>query len=283
MSRLPSRLARSVALAFVLPGALALAQDPPEPPAPPDPSPSASASSSAAPTPPEPPQKTSPATSEAVPRRQPLSSPPYLAPQWGVGGRFSPRYIWVRDAGFDPYASNDLLIGVHLEGMLRVWNDGPLSAWILAGWSTGGTGSPGTARQLTSSLTFHDLQIGVEGRYALNRRLSLLARVAPGAHFFRTSLTSGDLPYDLVSTSWTWSADASAGAAVMIGAVGNDDWPSARMWVSSDLGYTMTGKVENKLRADLDDEEEQRRVGVTRLPSLSASGVLFRLSFAVTF
>jgi hypothetical protein len=200
-----------------------------------------------------------------------------------VGGRFSPRYVWVRDAGFDPYASNDLLIGVHLEGMLRVWNDGPLSAWVLAGWSTGGTGSPGTARQLSSSLSFHDLQIGVEGRYALNRRLSLLARAAPGARYFRTSLASGDLPYDLVSTSWTWSADASAGAAVMIGAVGNDDWPSARMWVSSDLGYTMTGKVENKLRADLDDEEEQRRVGVTRLPSLSASGVLFRLSFAVTF
>jgi hypothetical protein len=200
-----------------------------------------------------------------------------------VGGRFSPRYVWVRDAGFDPYASNDLLIGFHLEGMLRVWNDGPLSAWVLAGWSTGGTGSPGTARQLSSSLSFHDLQIGVEGRYALNRRLSLLARAAPGAHYVRTSLTSGDLPYSLVSTSWTWSAEATAGAAVMIGAVGNDDWPSARLWVSSDLGYTMTGKVENKLRADLDDEEEQKRIGVTRLPSLSTSGVLFRLSFAVTF
>ncbi|MDW8249466.1 MAG: hypothetical protein RMJ98_09215 [Myxococcales bacterium] len=284
MTRLSPLLPWVVALALVLLGALAFAQDPPGPPAMPEPaaSTSSAALSTSAPLELEPPRAAPPppTVERPTPRSPP---PPYLAPQWGVGGRISPRYVWVRDAGFDPYAINDLLIGVHVEGMLRVWNDGPLSAWILAGWSTGGAGSSGTARQLSSSMSFHNLQIGVDGRYTLNRRISLLARAAPGAHRFRTSLASGGLPYSLASTSWTWSAEATAGAAVMIGAVGNDDWPSARMWVSADLGYAMTGKVDNKLRADLEAKEEQKRVGTTTLPSLPPSGVLFWICFSVTF
>lgn len=315
MSRPLPRVLALIALALPFRGATALAQTPPDPAAPAasgapgapaaiPPSPAAPPST-ASPPPAAPPGATVPSgeptagispgaaplevarSGRRVPepsaRKQTLPPRPHLAPQWGIGGRFSPRYVWVNSKGYDPFSKNDLLYGVHLEGMLRVWHEGPLSAWALVGWSTGGGGSPTKARDLSSSLLFHDLQVGIEGRYALNRRFSLQARLAPGAHYFRTRLTSTDLPYDLVAKNWTWSLDATAGAAVMIGAVGDDDWPSARFWFSAEGGYTMTGSVENRLRAAVDDEDEQRRHGVTTLPSLSASGALLRVSFGVTF
>lgn len=208
---------------------------------------------------------------------------PYLAPQWGAGVRLGPRYVWARNAGLDPFAKNDLVIGFQLEGMVRIWHKGPLSAWFLGGWSTGGMASNAMAREMNSSLLFHDLQVGLEGHYARWNRVTLQARIAPGAHYIRTRLTSTDLPYDLVAKNWTWSLDASAGASLLLGAVGDDEWPSARLWLSAEGGYTMTGKVGNKLEADIDDEEERARHGVTTLPSFNLSGVMFRATFGVTF
>ncbi|MCU0653890.1 MAG: hypothetical protein MUF64_00915 [Polyangiaceae bacterium] len=266
MRPLPSPLVALLALS----SRAAFAQPPPPPPVEAPSSPSAEAT---APTPAPPP----PTSRLGTPR------PPYRAPQWGVGARVGPRYVWARSPGLDPVASGDLLIGAHFEGLIRVWKDGPLSAWVVGGWLVGGAGTSSQTRGLSSSFSYQGLQVGAEARYELRRWLQLHGRLAPGLHTFRVALSSPELPYTLSDRSWTWSGDATAGASVLLGSIGNDEWPTARLWVAAEGGYTVTGAVDHALKVETDDEEEQRRIGSTRLPSLSGSGALLRVTFGLTF
>lgn len=223
---------------------------------------------------PQPARYTPAPAAEEEPRRR--------APQWGVGFRIGPHYRWVRDGGLDAFAKDDLLLGFFSEAQLRVVHQGPLSLWALGGWNTGGASGNAPARGLPASLTFHDLHLGLEGRWQVWRRIGLLARVAPGAHYVRAKVTPTSLGHALVSSAWSWSLDATAGASVLLGSIGDDDWPSARFWLTGEVGYGFTGAAPIELRADV-DEDERARYGTTILPSLNSSGTLMRFGVGMTF
>ncbi len=297
-------LSFSLVALIALAAPLALAQQAPAPPAPASPSGSAAASSPVAAaasgsspaaavasgSSPEVAASGPASTAASGSARKPLAPLPvvehsqtsrsYRAPQWGLGFLMGPRYSWLRGKGFDPYNSNDLQLGVDVEAQLRVVNAGAFSVWALAGWSTGGVSE--STRGLPTSLTFHDLHLGVVGYVRPWNRLGFYARAAPGAHYFKAKLAPLSLPHALIGSEWTWGLEASAGASLLLGAAGNDAWPSARFWLNGDLGYAATGSVAMKVKADVPDDEAAR-YGSTSLPALSGSGVLLRFAFGVTF
>lgn len=286
-----------IALALALFAPLAAAAPPQETPTPPS-------SSAAAPTETTPPIPPSSASTEVVPsepiafdgaapspnvrptQAAPAStfkiSPPYLAPQWGVGARLGPRYLWANDAGLDPFTTDHFLIGFHLEGLVRVWQEKPFSVWVTGAWQPGGVTSPTTARGISTSLNYHNFQVGIEGQYMLWRFLALQAQLAPGVRYISAKLTPSDLPYALVSDRWTWGLDTLLGASLLLGSMGNREWPIARFWLSATGGYALSGKVKNKLESDTTDKEERTRYGTTTLPSFNLSGAQMQISFGIT-
>lgn len=240
------------------------------------------------PPPPEPPPAAPP---PAAPERRPLPPPPppfvsseaapARAKQWGLGFQMGVRTTWADSPGLHPFSSSDVtpLPGFFLGSSLRVWRSGPASAWALAGWTTGGTQA--MTRGVPASFNYHLLQAGIEGHYALLPFLDALVRVAPSAVNLRGKFSPYSGSHESAATPWTWGLDATAGAALMLGAVGDSAWPSARFWLQGELGYAYTAPAPMSLEARVDDEEKPRH-GSVNLPDLSLSGVLLRISVGLT-
>lgn len=222
-----------------------------------------------------------PALADAPPPRADLAerAAPRRYVQRNVEVAAGVRTVVVRGQGYDPYASNDVLPALSLGVRAMVLKARPLSLSLLGGYEVGAEAE--TARGLDTHLVAHRILLGAEGRLDLGQRLALFARATPGVLHTRGSITDPGVP-ELVSRNWTWSLDATGGLALLVGRVGDPEWPAVRFWLTAEMGYAFAGEVAMTYTPDAPDDDP-RRYGSVDLPPLRLSGMVNRFTFAVSF
>ncbi len=188
------------------------------------------------------------------------------------------RMTIVKDSGFDPYATNDVLPGLSASAGLLPFDSGRMSFGFGAEYTFGGHSA--LARGANASLTVHHVSLGLVGRYAVGERFALGARVAPGLDYLIAGLKddSSDRPLD--GDAFTWVVDATLGLSLTIakpdanGAMG--------VYFVADAGYIFAGKADMVLTPEA-DEEEPRNFGSTTLPRLRPGGFTNRFALSVSF
>jgi hypothetical protein len=86
----------------------------------------------------------------------------------------------------------------------------------------------------------------------------------------------------LVTGSWSWALDTTAGAAFMFSSLGPREAPTSRFWFTGELGYGFAGRSDMIYKSAPQDEDP-RVYGAIMLPALRPSGALARGSVAVSF
>ena len=193
---------------------------------------------------------------------------------------FGVRSMIVPSAGLDPFSANDAFSQVSFAAGPTLARIGAVSFAALAEWNFGKLDE--TARGETSSLAIHRLGVGLESRLQLARRLALFARVSPAAVHLRGSIVVPDLERPLVSRSWSWSLDTTAGVAFMFANTGPRAAPTSRFWFTGELGYGFAGESAMSYKP-LADDEDPRTYGAITLPALRPAGALARFAVAVSF
>jgi hypothetical protein len=107
---------------------------------------------------------------------------------------------------------------------------------VTAEWNLGSSNA--LARGDETSLTLYRFAAGLEGRYEPISRLYLFVKLVPAAIHARADIEDPALGATLKSRSWTWSLDATGGAAFRLGSSGKDNDPSASFWLMCDMGYS---------------------------------------------
>jgi hypothetical protein len=184
----------------------------------------------------------------------------------------------VRDAGYDPFSTNDWLGQLTLSGSRVLVTRGRFALAVGAAWDYGHASA--TARGAASDLTVHRLTVPLTVRYSLARWLYLYATVAPGAAHEDARLADPSAPAPLVHSAWLASADASAGAAYSFLETGPVSW-----WLRAELGYGLTAPMSLAMSPDLpsSDPRTPTQLGTTGLGSLALSGSFGRVALAVAF
>jgi hypothetical protein len=219
------------------------------------------------------------ATAMPVMPPPPPAEPPPPAPQWNVGLEASFRWSIVRSAGLDPFSENDILTHRGLALSARVLRLGKLSLGAAAGWELGEPDAK--TRGSEASLTLHRLWLGADGSYPVTTWFHPFVRLAPDVFHVRASIDDPAASAPLVRRAWLFGGELTAGARLFAFAIGNQQAPSARIWIALEGGYAMTSSTKMKLHPDL-EEDDPRQFGDLALPELSLSGPLWRLSLGFT-
>jgi hypothetical protein len=190
------------------------------------------------------------------------------------------RSMIVPSAGLDPFSTSDGFSQLSLAAGPTLLRIGAVSFAALAEWNFGKLN--GTARGETSSLVIHRLGVGLESRLQLARRLALFAKIAPAAVHLRGSIEDSSLDRPLVSRTWSWSLDTTAGVAFMFANTGPRARPTSRFWFTGELGYGFAGESAMSYEPAADDEDP-RTYGAITLPALRPAGALARFAVAVSF
>jgi hypothetical protein len=193
---------------------------------------------------------------------------------------FGFRSLFIPSAGLDPFSSNNALTQVSLAAGPTLLRRGAVSFAALAEWDFGRLQD--RARGETSELAIHRLGVGLESRLQLARRLALFAKVAPAAVHLSGSIVDPGVDRPLVSRSWSWALDTTAGAAFMFASTGPRAAPTSRWWFTGEGGYGFAGEAAMTFKPDADEEDPRTYGGIT-LPALRPSGVLIRFAAAVSF
>lgn len=122
------------------------------------------------------------------------------------------RGVVLPNRGFDPYAANNVLGQLSLAAGPTFARAGDVSFSALGQWDVGT--ATATTRGDQASLTMHHLAVALEARWQVVRRLGLFAKIAPGAVHLRGSFTDPVFERPLVSRSWAFEFDATAGLAL---------------------------------------------------------------------
>lgn len=190
------------------------------------------------------------------------------------------RSMLIPSAGLDPFSLNNALTQISLVAGPTLLRRGPVSIAALAEWNFGHV--EGKARGADAQLVIHRLGVGLESRYQVARRLAFFAKVAPAAVHLGGSLTDPGFASPLVTGSWSWALDTTAGVAVMFANTGPRQAPTSRFWFTGELGYGFAGSSEMTFKPEA-DAEDPRNYGSIMLPALRPSGALARLAVAVSF
>lgn len=184
---------------------------------------------------PAPPGELTPSSDVAAPRKA-----SFHAPEINLAVGF--RTMIIPSAGLDPYAADNTVLQLSLAAGPTLLRRGPVSIAAMGEWSFGVRES--TAREDTTSLTMHRLGVGLETRLQLASRLMIFARLAPAAVNLRGTIMDPGLTRPLVSRSWSWALDTTAGVAVMFARTGPREAPTSRFWFTGELGYGFAGESE---------------------------------------
>lgn len=208
------------------------------------------------------------------------------APRWSanagardVSVELGLRTGFVKDAGFDPYSTNDVINQGSLGGSLTIFRRGPLSLAVGGRWEWGAVSA--SARAAKAKLWTHRLSVPVEVRWQLELPLYLFARAAPGALYESATLDDGSATGTLSSAGWVASGDASLGFALLMG-----PWRASprtpRWWLIGDGGYGYAAARDVKLSPE-GSANDPRRYGAVELPRLALGGGFMRFAVATTF
>ncbi|MEP7119639.1 MAG: hypothetical protein ABJE95_01970 [Byssovorax sp.] len=128
----------------------------------------------------------------------------------------------------------------------------------------------------------HRLGVGLESRFQLGSRLMLFAKLAPAAVNLRGTIMDPGISRPLVSRSWSWALDTTAGVGVVFARTGSREAPTSRFWFTGELGYGFAGQSD-MIYAPEADPADPRKYGSIMLPGLRPSGALARLALLVSF
>ncbi|MEP7119630.1 MAG: hypothetical protein ABJE95_01925 [Byssovorax sp.] len=190
------------------------------------------------------------------------------------------RAMVMPSAGLDPYASDNGVLQLSLVAGPTLLQMGRVSIAALGEWNFGVRES--TARNDATSLTLHRLGVGLESRFQLGSRLMLFAKLAPAAVNLRGTIMDPGISRPLVSRSWSWALDTTAGVGVVFARTGSREAPTSRFWFTGELGYGFAGQSD-MIYAPEADPADPRKYGSIMLPGLRPSGALARLALLVSF
>jgi hypothetical protein len=195
---------------------------------------------------------------------------------WQLAGGF--RLARVRDAGFDPFASNDVLPQVSLAAT-RALAPPRSTGFIPAvglGWEEGGSSEQ--ARGSAARLLVKRLGVVLEGRYAPVRRLYLVLRLVPAAQWTLVSLQDSSAPATLGAHYRNYSVDGSLGAAARL----TPEASPLGFWILADAGYGWAQRQDLVLRPAL-PAPDANKAGATSLGSLDTQGAFMRVWMAISY
>lgn len=253
----------------------------PPPAAAPAPAPAAAPAAAPAPAPPYTPWMSPPRT-EPAPSPEPDAKPeaplpPPAPPGWQAW--FGLRTSFFRDAGFDPFSTNDVYPTGSIGASRSLYLSGPLSFAAALTYDFGNKQSE--ARGEPTSLETHRLTVGPEARYHVLPQLYAFVRPAAGVQRTIASIDDGSTGATLAAKDWLFAADGSAGAAWAFLDVRSQRVP-LMFWLIADGGYGFTQSSELRLEADPGSVAPERTAALD-LGELSTTGPFFRVAVAGTF
>jgi len=188
------------------------------------------------------------------------------------------RTAFIKDPAFDPFSNNDAFAQFSLSGAGVIARVDRLAFVAGAILDVGSTNA--VARSAPSQLSMTRLSALAEGRYQPWSRLYGFVRVAPGLLHGSASLTDASSPSgSSLGTSFNaFSVDASAGAALRLGSLGETKLSA---WMIGDGGYGWVQSERLLLAPSLG--ADQSKTGTLDLGSLAASGGFFRIALALVY
>jgi hypothetical protein len=193
-------------------------------------------------------------------------------------GAVGVRMVFITAPALDPFSNNDDFAQVSLSGTRLVTRSDRMA--LVAGLILDLGGTDSTARGAPSQLSLTRVSALAEGRYQLWSRLYALVRLAPGLLHGAASLADASSPSasSLRTTFNAFSLDASAGAALRLGSVGDSKLSA---WLVGDGGYGWAQSEHLLLAPSLG--ADQSKAGALDLGTLAASGAFFRIALALVY
>ena len=188
------------------------------------------------------------------------------------------RTVFIKDPALDPFSNNDAFEQLSLSASRTIVRRD--RAAFVAGLILDVGETDATARDAPSKLSLTRLAALAEGRYQPWSRLYGFVRVAPGFLHGSASLDDQSSPTSsLLSTTFNaFSIDASAGAAVRFGSLGNG---KVGVWLVGDGGYGWAQSARLRLAPTLG--ADQSKAGAVDLGALAAGGGFFRVALALVY
>ncbi len=211
------------------------------------------------------------------PRDEPAASAPFAGDphkMWLVSG--SVRETFVSSRGFDPYSQNDVLPQWTFAGSRTLWSRGRLSFAAGASWDVGGAST--TSRGLDAGIFTNRFAATAEGRWHPKTFAYGFVRLSPGANVVNARVNDPSAPGTLTTTQWSFSGDASVGAAITPMFVPG----GPRVWLIPEVGYTYATSTQMRL-APKNEKDITGAASKTDLGELALSGVFFRVGLALSF
>src|SRR5262245_56713875 len=184
----------------------------------------------------------------------------------------------VRDAGYDPFAANDVLpqLSLSVTRALSAAPDRTPFAAVGLVWDTGG--SSAHARGTDASLSLMRLGVALEGRFGFARRAVVTARLLPAVQRAAATVADPSAPAPLRGSFYTFALDASAGAALCL----SSQDKRFGLWLTGDTGYSWAPTHTVTVRPALASADASK-AGETALGSLATRGPFLRFAIALAF
>jgi hypothetical protein len=217
-----------------------------------------------------------PTTIDSV-QRQPRTegAPRYDLVRLNAGARIG----YVTSGGYDAFSSNDVLGQFSVDGTYPLLSAGRVVVAAGLGWDVG-VRSDNVRDFFKTKLAVHRLYVPIEGRYHFAPWLYGFGKIAPGT---TAILASANVPDEVSTTEWAFSADASLGASILMGPHKDFDRRTPRFWLTPEVGYGFTTKTSLALNRGRDDKDILGSDENVNLRALSLSGVFWRATIGTTF
>ncbi|MFZ5896470.1 MAG: hypothetical protein ACOY0T_35780 [Myxococcota bacterium] len=191
---------------------------------------------------------------------------------------FGVRTTFVRNAGFDVFAKDDVLTQASFALGRVVYSDGPLSFAAALGWDVGSRSA--AVRGASTALYMHRFTLSPEVRYHLMRRLYAFGRVGAGGALVGSSFNDPVTERERSRWPLLFTVDASAGAAYEVLGHASGQARGARGWLLLDAGYLFTTSTD---LVYANEYSSPARAAPIALGDLGLHGLSARLSGVVTF
>ncbi len=182
----------------------------------------------------------------------------------------------VRDAGFDPFSTGDVLpqFSVVVTHTLRAGTGFVPALGLAADFGS----SSANARGADAQLQTWRLAIVLEPRFVPASGFYVGARIAPGLLHTSARLLDTSAPAPLAAAFTTASIDASLVAGVRL----NPGMGPIGLWLLADAGYGWAPRRDLTLVPEL-PARDASKAGTTELGSLSPRGMFGRVSLAIGY
>jgi hypothetical protein len=231
-----------------------------------------------------PPQQMPPQTPAEVSMQMPSIIPVEAKPRGDAWqATVGVRTMLIRDAGYDPFSTDDSLVQVALSATRVLTRQDRLALAVGADFDYGA--SDATARGAPSSLALTRLALFAEGRYALHPRLYAFLRAAPGVLNVSASVQdasappiSGATPASLTEKFTVPSLEGSLGAAACLAPASSP----VGAWIVAQAGYGWAPSHALLLSPDV-GSADQSKVAPLDLGTLAPRGAFLTFAFAVSY